>query len=825
MSGKKVLLTYKRKRVSASSSLPHEDRTHCPHFKESATTLQRTSDDSQVSYVNDASVEQCSGVARECCSYDAERVCSATLVAEHPHIIKNVQNIGEELGGVRVMSSHKLTAPSIPWGEALVKDPPSTSLDDEKESSRSFPLVQQDNEHPIGCNMLKAPSLQTDAVVFPLSSNGEMKCSRRVLTYFRRFRGKYTEEGVRVIGNTSPDTIKLSDTKHGIRSIPCACEDVCQCSLGADAAVSSLSKCLTEDVCVEVQIKEADCLSVPSGPLKGLQIRSNLMSKGEEIPVAEKEGTENILEAGQLKDPCSEQSVVSMIEESPEECVQSNMENECAGGMTTPTSERRGFMIPCLNLSIAPPVADSSGPSVTANLNEVLESQPIPRSSEAFGDISSPAFHSSNSVEASTSNFLNPVKGTTGEPTCTDQKTTCGDLYSSIEMNHRSLANERTSMSSLEVKPSLRCMQLQSGDYIGNFVPSLCPPEGDFSAAARKDTLRLGSHEVCPHRIVRSRVDYRNGGYPYISYPNKPLHLLSASKVNRETLQPAYASPDQEMLHRHQRMLDNILGRARVSNKSSNYSDRFSLFRSTWSEEELDFLWIGVRRYGRNNWKAMLKDPRLRFSPCKAACDLAERWEEEQIKLMNNYSGSPMGASRYQANVARWNYVSDHESETVGRSLMDETQLSLGDLYAHRNFIDIGNHDFHNQKASRSYTRFAELDNVRIPAVGTFCSGVTRAGGNLPHWLKETVCTPPPRFADRFVSSCTTSMDRTEKPQNFTNCGSQPSPLQNLSDPPGRADCPLKMSELKRDNLIVIRSGASSSEETISDGNCTRPQV
>ncbi|KAI4304228.1 hypothetical protein MLD38_039770 [Melastoma candidum] len=150
-------------------------------------------------------------------------------------------------------------------------------------------------------------------------------------------------------------------------------------------------------------------------------------------------------------------------------------------------------------------------------------------------------------------------------------------------------------------------------------------------------------------------------------------------------------------------MLDNILGRARVSDKNSNYSDRFSPFGSTWSEEELDFLWIGVRRYGRNNWKAILKAPRLRFSPGKDACGLAERWEEEQVKVLNNYSGSPIAASRYQVNVVQWNYVSDHESGIVGRSLMDETQLSLGDLYAHRKFIDIGNHSFHNQKASRSY--------------------------------------------------------------------------------------------------------------------------
>ncbi|KAI4304227.1 hypothetical protein MLD38_039769 [Melastoma candidum] len=158
-----------------------------------------------------------------------------------------------------------------------------------------------------------------------------------------------------------------------------------------------------------------------------------------------------------------------------------------AEGMTTPAFERRGVMIPCLNLSIAPP--DASGG--TANLNRVLESQPIPRSSEAYRNISSPAFHSSNSMEASSSDFLNPVKGTIGESPCIDPKNTCSHLYSSIGMNPRSHANERTSMSSLEVKPSLRCMQLQSGDYTGLFGPPRWPPEGDLTASVKNDSLHL----------------------------------------------------------------------------------------------------------------------------------------------------------------------------------------------------------------------------------------------------------------------------------------------------------------------------------------------
>eukprot|EP01018_Ginkgo_biloba_P031544 Gb_16961 [translate_table: standard] len=52
-----------------------------------------------------------------------------------------------------------------------------------------------------------------------------------------------------------------------------------------------------------------------------------------------------------------------------------------------------------------------------------------------------------------------------------------------------------------------------------------------------------------------------------------------------------------------------------------------------WTEDELDALWTGVRRHGRGNWDAMLRDPRLRFSKTRSVEGLADRWEEEQLKM------------------------------------------------------------------------------------------------------------------------------------------------------------------------------------------------
>ncbi|KAG6526841.1 protein CHROMATIN REMODELING 4-like isoform X3 [Zingiber officinale] len=54
-----------------------------------------------------------------------------------------------------------------------------------------------------------------------------------------------------------------------------------------------------------------------------------------------------------------------------------------------------------------------------------------------------------------------------------------------------------------------------------------------------------------------------------------------------------------------------------------------------WSEDELDALWIGVRRHGRGNWDIMLEDPKLKFAEYRTAEDLSLRWSEEQQKIMD----------------------------------------------------------------------------------------------------------------------------------------------------------------------------------------------
>ncbi|KAG6691401.1 protein CHROMATIN REMODELING 4-like isoform X6 [Carya illinoinensis] len=82
----------------------------------------------------------------------------------------------------------------------------------------------------------------------------------------------------------------------------------------------------------------------------------------------------------------------------------------------------------------------------------------------------------------------------------------------------------------------------------------------------------------------------------------------------------------------HRKVLESIM--MRTGSGSSNMFGKKSKIES-WSEDELDFLWIGVRRHGRGNWESVLRDPRLKFSRYKTSEDLSARWEEEQLKLFD----------------------------------------------------------------------------------------------------------------------------------------------------------------------------------------------
>ncbi|XP_020532268.1 protein CHROMATIN REMODELING 4 isoform X2 [Amborella trichopoda] len=93
-------------------------------------------------------------------------------------------------------------------------------------------------------------------------------------------------------------------------------------------------------------------------------------------------------------------------------------------------------------------------------------------------------------------------------------------------------------------------------------------------------------------------------------------------------IQATYSS----LTESHKRVLENIM--LRCGNLKSK--------KQPWSEDELDSLWIGVRRHGKGNWDIMLKDSNLGFSKHRAVEDLSKQWEMEQLKITGGSTLSPV---------------------------------------------------------------------------------------------------------------------------------------------------------------------------------------
>ncbi|GAV81101.1 SNF2_N domain-containing protein/Helicase_C domain-containing protein/Chromo domain-containing protein/PHD domain-containing protein/DUF1087 domain-containing protein [Cephalotus follicularis] len=153
-------------------------------------------------------------------------------------------------------------------------------------------------------------------------------------------------------------------------------------------------------------------------------------------------------------------------------------------------------------------------------------------------------------------------------------------------------------------------------------------------------------HDLLPSLSLGSRLEAGSDtiqDLPSIPFlPNLKLPPQDASRcIQQEREVPPnlglsqFSSTFSSFPENHRKVLENIM--MRTGSGSSNFYKK-KLKVDSWSEDELDFLWIGVRRHGRGNWDAMLKDNRLKFSKYKTSEELASRWEEEQLKIFDGSS-------------------------------------------------------------------------------------------------------------------------------------------------------------------------------------------
>lgn len=169
----------------------------------------------------------------------------------------------------------------------------------------------------------------------------------------------------------------------------------------------------------------------------------------------------------------------------------------------------------------------------------------------------------------------------------------------------------------------------------------------------------------------------------------------------------------------HRKILENIA--MRTGSGSSNLFRRKSK-ADDWSEDELDSLWIGVRRHGRGNWDVMLRDPRLTFSKYKTPQELASRWEEEQMKILDLSPATRFGKQPKTQKATLFPGISDgmmaralHGSRLGGPFQTHLTDMKLGfcDLAATiRPFEPLNFAVFHNE----NHTPFPLLGGGNLPS-------------------------------------------------------------------------------------------------------------
>lgn len=154
-----------------------------------------------------------------------------------------------------------------------------------------------------------------------------------------------------------------------------------------------------------------------------------------------------------------------------------------------------------------------------------------------------------------------------------------------------------------------------------------------------------------------------------------------------------------------------------------------------WSEDELDSLWIGVRRHGHGNWDTMLRDPKLTFSKYRSPENLAAKWQEEQLKYFDESSSK-------LSKPANKPGLSD-EMILIARTLNGTGVSGLGveptPPYLHKTFVS-GGCDGGLQELV-SFIPSASSNN-KDPSGN---NGANLSKSNmLPHWLRDAVSVAPP---------------------------------------------------------------------------------
>ncbi|CAN6183450.1 unnamed protein product [Urochloa humidicola] len=206
-------------------------------------------------------------------------------------------------------------------------------------------------------------------------------------------------------------------------------------------------------------------------------------------------------------------------------------------------------------------------------------------------------------------------------------------------------------------------------------MPDMLP---NLSLGAQKEYLRNSVPELPDSSLLPNFMADIAGTSKQKSFVSGLLPGLGLSPA-----QPIHsAMPDN-----HKKVLDNIMMRAQYA------SNKFLKKRSKldyWSEDELDALWIGVRRHGRGNWDAMLRDPKLKFLNNQTSEELASRWILEEQKIIEE----PMSTATRRPSSTPFPGISDAMmSRALNESNFSKLRMEQSKLQSHLTDIQLGSSD------------------------------------------------------------------------------------------------------------------------------------
>lgn len=371
-----------------------------------------------------------------------------------------------------------------------------------------------------------------------------------------------------------------------------------------------------------------------------------------------------------------------------------------------------------------------------------------------------------------------------------------------VEVNCERISSGRGTLHQMSTRFSLPDLNAQVGSLfpactkVNDFPQEISPsPQNHVQTPTENENETLSSQERNHLRSSDSKAilestppQPENRGLP--STASVSSRGVQGSDQAHEFLLPWRAYDSSPPLFRRRQMLNDILTSSRIFNRRQVYPPLTNGrgHPAPWSEDELDSLWIGVRRHGRGNWTAMLRDPKLKFFDWKIPEDLAERWDVEQSRFLNPPLTPPMGlpeADRYSNFMAPdptatiYSALGTHPPSEF-RALGSQNGLPLGDIYFRKEARAV-NRD--QSRASGLTTVYPLVTNGslatgscvyrgnrRYPlsaAAGTRQERLSKphkdrsswvaapleqnpadkvsasTNSNVPHWLKEALSAPP----------------------------------------------------------------------------------